>query len=40
MPETSEEREDAGEGVEFLEIKERVDPVWRTTTRAARCSDR
>ena len=31
MPETSEEREDAGEGVEFLEIKERVDPVWRTT---------
>ena len=31
MPETSEEREDAGEGVEFLEIKERIDPVWRTT---------
>ena len=31
MPETSEEREDAGEGVEYLEIKERIDPVWRTT---------
>lgn len=31
MPETSEEREDAAEGVEYLEIKERVDPTWRTT---------
>ncbi len=31
MPETSEEHEDAAEGVEYLEIKERVDPVWTTT---------
>lgn len=31
MPETSDEHEDVEEGVEYLEIKERVDPVWRTT---------
>lgn len=31
MPETSEEHEDAEEGVEYLEIRERVDPVWTTT---------
>ncbi len=31
MPETSDEREDVEEGVEYLEIKERVDPTWRTT---------
>ena len=31
MPETSAEREDVEEGVEYLEIKERVDPIWRTT---------
>ena len=31
MPETSDAHEDVEEGVEYLEIKERVDPVWRTT---------
>lgn len=31
MPKTSEEREDVEAGVEYLEIKERVDPTWRTT---------
>lgn len=31
MPETSEEREDVEEGVEYLVIKERVDPLWYTT---------
>lgn len=31
MPETSVGRESAEEGVEHLEIKERIDPVWRTT---------
>ena len=31
MPETSDAREDAAEGVEYLEIRERVDPVWRST---------
>lgn len=31
MPEVAEEREDAEAGVEFLEIKERIDPVWHAT---------
>lgn len=30
-PEVSEAKEDIEEGVEYLEIKERVDPVWTTT---------
>lgn len=32
MPEVSEAVEDAEAGVEYLEIKERIDPVWRATT--------
>ncbi len=35
MPDVAEEREDAREGVAFLEIKGRVDPVWRTTEEGA-----
>lgn len=31
MPEVADACEDAAEGVEYLEIKERVDPVWRAT---------
>ena len=31
MPEAAEPHEDVEAGVAFLEIKERVDPVWRTT---------
>lgn len=31
MPEAAEEHESIEEGVEYLEIKERVDPTWRTT---------
>lgn len=31
MPEVAEEHEDVAEAVEYLEIKERVDPVWRAT---------
>ena len=31
MPEVAEEREDVEAGVEYLEIKERVDPVWHAT---------
>lgn len=31
MPDVTEQRENAAEGVEYLEIKEAVDPVWRTT---------
>lgn len=31
MPEVAEPHEDAEEGVAYLEIKERIDPVWRTT---------
>jgi hypothetical protein len=31
MPEVSTEHEDVEEGVEYLEIKERIDPIWRTT---------
>lgn len=31
MPEVAEEREDPAEGVTYLEIKERIDPVWHTT---------
>lgn len=31
MPETTEQHEDAEEGVEYLEIKEWIDPVWTTT---------
>lgn len=31
MPEVADAREDAAEGVEYLEIKERIDPVWRAT---------
>lgn len=34
MPETTEEQEDAEEGVSFLEIRETVDPVWRSTEEA------
>lgn len=34
MPETAEEQESAAEGVSYLEIKERVDPVWRATDEA------
>ncbi|WP_296012144.1 hypothetical protein [uncultured Adlercreutzia sp.] len=34
MPETTEEQEDAEEGVSFLEIRETVDPVWRSTDEA------
>ena len=34
MPETAEEQEDAEEGVSFLEIRETVDPVWRSTEEA------
>ena len=30
MPEVSEEHEDVEAGVEYLEIKETIDPVWRT----------
>lgn len=31
MPEVSEEKEDVESGVEYLEIKEQVDPVWHAT---------
>lgn len=31
MPEVADEREDAEAGVDYLEIKERIDPVWHTT---------
>lgn len=31
MPEVSEEKEDVENGVEYLEIKEQVDPVWHAT---------
>lgn len=31
MPEVSEEREDVEAGVEYLEVKEHIDPVWRST---------
>lgn len=31
MPPVADEKEDAREGVEYLEIKERVDPLWRAT---------
>ncbi|MEF2651868.1 hypothetical protein [Slackia piriformis] len=31
MPETTEQHEDVEENVEYLEIKEHVDPVWTTT---------
>ncbi len=31
MPQVSEEREDVEAGVEYLEIKERIDPVWHAT---------
>lgn len=31
MPEVADAREDVAEGVEYLEIKERIDPVWRAT---------
>ncbi len=31
MPEVHEEKEDVEEGVEYLEIKERIDPVWHAT---------
>lgn len=31
MPEVTDEREDVGEGVQYLEVRERIDPVWRTT---------
>lgn len=31
MPEVSEEKEDVEAGVEYLEIKEQVDPVWHAT---------
>lgn len=34
MPEVAEEHEDVASGVEYLEIKERVDPVWRATEAA------
>lgn len=34
MPETTEEQESAAEGVSYLEIKERVDPVWYATEDA------
>lgn len=34
MPETSEEHEDVEEGVEYLEIKEHVDPIWHATEDA------
>lgn len=34
MPETTEEQEDAEEGVSFLEIRETVDPMWRSTDEA------
>lgn len=35
MPEVAESREDVEAGVAYLEIKERVDPVWRTTDEGA-----
>lgn len=31
MPETHEVEEDVEEGVEYLEIKEHIDPIWHTT---------
>ncbi len=34
MPEVSTELEDVEEGVEYLEIKERIDPVWTATPEA------
>lgn len=34
MPTTAEEQESAAEGVAYLEIKERVDPIWRATDDA------
>lgn len=34
MPETTEEKEVAEDGVAYLEIKETVDPVWRATDEA------
>ncbi|WP_281654245.1 hypothetical protein [Eggerthella sinensis] len=35
LPEVAEPHEDADEGVTYLEIKQRVDPVWRTTDEGA-----
>ncbi|MCI8468473.1 MAG: hypothetical protein HFJ75_03090 [Eggerthellaceae bacterium] len=34
MPETTEEQHDDQEGVTYLEIKERVDPIWHATPEA------
>ncbi len=31
LPETTTEKEDVAEGVEYLEIKEEIDPVWTAT---------
>ncbi len=36
MPETTDEAEDIEEGVQYLEIKERVDPIWHATDDALR----
>ena len=40
MPEAAEPHEDMEEGVAFLEIKERVDPVWRTTEEGSALYER
>lgn len=39
-PEAAEPHEDMEEGVAFLEIKERVDPVWRTTEEGSALYER
>lgn len=40
MPEAAEPHEDVEAGVAFLEIKERVDPVWRTTEEGSALYER
>lgn len=39
MPETAEEVEDVENNVEYLEIKETVDPVWRSTAEGLEAYD-
>lgn len=39
MPETAEEKETPEGDAEYLEIKERVDPVWRSTDAAIEVAD-
>lgn len=34
MPEVAEEHEDVAEGVEYLQVEERIDPVWHATDDA------